>query len=231
MKTGDIVKQKIRREGFKIVGIGLAWSAATFLLWVLGVLDCMIFSERRGLIGLLIHSMGFSVEFGGPLIIAIGIYQWVTGNRTRAGKGLFGELLTQQERAEHITAKEKPDQPHDKYKASDSCPFCASTSLTHVGEENHCEACGAIWKVMAPMGTGAAIVCILLALLPLALVVQRIGYWLQGERQSALWLLAIIAAIALAVAFLWGAYSILKTRNQDKGIKIVVVRKPNSEGR
>ncbi|MGA2140473.1 MAG: hypothetical protein ABSH14_16565 [Verrucomicrobiia bacterium] len=239
MKAEEIVKKRIRQEGLKMAGVGLIWLTVAVILSGLGVLNWMLRCTEKlahmgllGLVpGLLISIAGISIIVPGPGLILAGLYQWITGRRTRFApqdkekSQKFRELLTQEERTKFLTVKEAPAQPTSKSEALDSCPFCAVTIISHVGDENHCNACGAIWKVMVPLGFGAALLCILLAIAAIGLVIHHIIYFFH----RILSLIVVIGATAIALGLLWGAYSILTTRKRDQGLKIVVVRKPISQ--
>ena len=227
MTTDELLKTKIRSEGVKIAGMGLGWFVVAMVLQAAGayVWAARIVVKITPYLAYPLAFLELVIMLGGPLGMVVGIYQALLVKRTRLAKDTFGPLLTNNEREDHVNVVTAPTLPASKHEAFDKCPFCLGAIITCKGDENHCEACGAVWKVMAPTIYQPAIVaCVVAAAVIIILLIFRVMSFFERERPSLPSIVGVIGAAALAFAFSWAAYRLTCKRN--KALKIAVVRKP-----
>jgi len=84
--------------------------------------------------------------------LTVGIYQMISGTRTRIAKKIFGTLLLDKETSACISARVAGGVAKDEHKSREFCPFCGSSNVSEPETEFNsltgaieCDSCGAIW--------------------------------------------------------------------------------------
>jgi len=225
------IKLQIRKEGLRLLIVGLVWSFIIGLLSALGVFNRLLafMHQISPILGLLIWFPAMAILIGGPYFLVVGFYQWIFGDRTRTAKKIYGVLRLEKESSSQTIMQIAEKIDKDVHLDREICPFCRGFNISEpigkynsLTEASECEACGAIWSPPKSKKYSKFVIAICVVLVPVAsLIVFQL--YKNDMPFISIFFFSLLALLVFGKV-IYNNIMVLK----DKKGQFVIHRKPNN---